>query len=587
MKWLRVSGIIALVLFQLTGCGGGGGDNDDSSSTIKLSVSAAGLKLLRFSWNDTGADHYKLLKNPDGNSGYTQLGEDLTDISMDEEISVHLTDWLNASYLVQACDANGGCVDSTPIDVSSLMLDLIGYLKARQISREYSFGYSIALSADETTLAIGAVGDASTATGVGVDPAVGGDNSATYSGAVNLYVRDGAGWRQQAYIKASNTGMEDLFGFSISLSEDGNTLAVSAVAEASAASGIDGDQADNSVQGAGAVYLFRRNEGVWSQEAYIKASNSRQWGVFGYQVSLSGSGDRLAVGSGGYAYLFEWDGSDWSQQAMLEPSIADEDNSFGEALSLSSDGSTLAVSAPWEDVSQNNTDEEFPSIDAGAAYVFVSGPRGWTEQAHIQPTEIDDLDGFGTSVSLSANGNTLAVGSLWESSSARGIDADSTDNSADESGAVYLFERNTEAWSQTAFIKASNAEQGDEFGHVLALSGDGNTLAVGALEDSIARGINGDQADNSARDSGAVYLFTRDNTSWRQQAYVKASNTDQAWDEPGCIDECDIFNDWFGYGIAISSDGSVLAVGAPYDDSGDSANPDDDSTPLAGAVYLY
>ncbi|MCG7930307.1 MAG: FG-GAP repeat protein [Candidatus Thiodiazotropha lotti] len=587
MKWLRVSGIIALVLFQLTGCGGGGGDNDDSSSTIKLSVSAAGLKLLRFSWNDTGADHYKLLKNPDGNSGYTQLGEDLTDISMDEEISVHLTDWLNASYLVQACDANGGCVDSTPIDVSSLMLDLIGYLKARQISREYSFGYSIALSADETTLAIGAVGDASTATGVGVDPAVGGDNSATYSGAVNLYVRDGAGWRQQAYIKASNTGMEDLFGFSISLSEDGNTLAVSAVAEASAASGIDGDQADNSVQGAGAVYLFRRNEGVWSQEAYIKASNSRQWGVFGYQVSLSGSGDRLAVGSGGYAYLFEWDGSDWSQQAMLEPSIADEDNSFGEALSLSSDGSTLAVSAPWEDVSQNNTDEEFPSIDAGAAYVFVSGPGGWTEQAHIQPTEIDDLDGFGTSVSLSANGNTLAVGSLWESSSARGIDADSTDNSADESGAVYLFERNTEAWSQTAFIKASNAEQGDEFGHVLALSGDGNTLAVGALEDSIARGINGDQADNSARDSGAVYLFTRDNTSWRQQAYVKAPNTDQAWDEPGCIDECDIFNDWFGYGIAISSDGSVLAVGAPYDDSGDSANPDDDSTPLAGAVYLY
>ncbi|MCG8013207.1 MAG: FG-GAP repeat protein, partial [Candidatus Thiodiazotropha weberae] len=505
MKWLRVSGIIALVLFQLTGCGGGGGDNDDSSSTVKLSVSAAGLKLLRFSWNDTGADHYKLLKNPDGNSGYTQLGEDLTDTSMDEEISVHLTDWLNASYLVQACDANGGCVDSTPIDVSSLMLDLIGYLKAPQISREYSFGYSIALSADETTLAIGAVGDASTATGVGVDPAVGGDNSATYSGAVNLYVRDGAGWRQQAYIKASNTGMEDLFGFSISLSEDGNTLAVSAVAEASAASGIDGDQADNSVQGAGAVYLFRRNEGVWSQEAYIKASNSRQWGVFGYQVSLSGSGDRLAVGSGGYAYLFEWDGSDWSQQAMLEPSIADEDNSFGEALSLSSDGRTLAVSAPWEDVSQNNTDEEFPSIDAGAAYVFVSGRGGWTEQAHIQPTEIDDLDGFGTSVSLSANGNTLAVGSLWESSSARGIDADSTDNSADESGAVYLFERNTEAWSQTAFIKASNAEQGDEFGHVLALSGDGNTLAVGALEDSIARGINGDQADNSARDSGAVY----------------------------------------------------------------------------------
>ncbi|MEW8624337.1 MAG: hypothetical protein AB2551_01125 [Candidatus Thiodiazotropha sp.] len=586
MKWLRVSGIIALALFQLTGCGGGGGDNDDSSSTVRLSVSAAGLKLLRFSWNDTGADHYKLLKNPDGNSGYTQLGEDLTDTSMEEEVSVHLIDWLNASYMVQACDANGDCVDSTPIEVSSLALDLIGYLKAPQISQGTVFGFSIALSADETTLAIGAVGDASTATGIVVDPEVGGDNSATNSGAVYLYVRDGAGWRQQAYIKASNADTEDHFGFSVSLSEDGNTLAVSAVGEASAASGIDGDQADNSVQGAGAVYLFRRNEEVWSQEAYIKASNSTQWGVFGYQVSLSASGDRLGVGSGGYAYLFEWDGSNWSQQAMLEPSVADEDNSFGEAVSLSSDGNTLVVSAPWEDVS--NADEELSSIDAGAAYVFVSGPDGWTQQTHIQPNEIDELDGFGTSVSLSTDGNTLAVGSEWESSSARGIDGDPMDNSADESGAVYLFERNTELWSQAAFIKASNAEQGDAFGHVLALSGDGNTLAVGALEDSIARGINGDQADNSARDSGAVYLFTRDNTSWRQQAYVKASNTDQTWDEPGCFDECDIFNDWFGGGgIAISSDGSVLAVAAPYEDSGDSANPDDDSTPLAGAVYFY
>ena len=584
MKWLRVSGIIALALFQLTGCGGD--NDDDSSSTVRLSVSAAGLKLLRFSWNDTGADHYKLLKNPDGNSGYTQLGEDLTDTSMEEEVSVHLTDWLNASYLVQACDTNGDCVDSTPIDVSSLTLDLIGYLKAPQISQGTVFGSSIALSADETTLAIGALGDASTATGIVVDPEVSDDNSATYSGAVYLYVRNGEGWRQQAYIKASNADTGDLFGFSVSLSEDGNTLAVSAIDEASAASGIDGDQADNSAEGAGAVYLFRRNEEVWSQEAYIKASNSTQWGVFGYQVSLSGSGDRLGVGSGGYAYLFEWDGSNWSQQAMLEPSIADEDNSFGEALSLSSDGSTLAVSAPWEDVS--NADEELSSIDAGAVYVFVSSPDGWTQQTHIQPNEIDELDGFGTSVSLSANGNTLAVGSQWESSSARGIDADPTDNSADESGAVYLFERNTELWSQTAYIKASNAEQGDEFGYVLALSGDGNTLAVGALEDSIARGINGDQVDNSARDSGAVYLFTRDNTSWRQQTYVKASNTDQTWDEPGCIDECDIFNDWFGGGgIAISSDGSVLAVAAPYEDSGDSTNPDDDSTPLAGAVYLY
>ena len=93
--------------------------------------------------------------------------------------------------------------------------------------------------------------------------------------------------------------------------------------------------------------------------------------------------------------------------------------------------------------------------------------------------------------------------------------------------------------SSDTYIKSSNSEAGDAFGGALALSGDGLTLAVGAAaEDSAATGIDGNQADNSAMSSGAVYVFTRAGTTWTQQAYVKASNTDA--------------NDVFGGSVALS-----------------------------------
>ena len=99
------------------------------------------------------------------------------------------------------------------------------------------------------------------------------------------------------------------------------------------------------------------------------------------------------------------------------------------------------------------------------------------------------------------------------------------------------------------YFKASNTGADDLFGHSIALSADGNTLAVGAVyEDSAATGIGGNQADNSAIDSGAVYVFTRAGSSWSQQAYFKASNTDAG--------------DGFGDSLALPSDASTLAVGA-------------------------
>src|SRR5205823_3210346 len=137
----------------------------------------------------------------------------------------------------------------------------------------------------------------------------------------------------------------------------------------------------------------------------------------------------------------------------------------------------------------------------------------------------DEGDGFGNSVAVS--GDTVVVGALWESSNATGVDGDGSDNSALYSGAAYVFVRNGTTWSQQAYLKASNTGTSDGFGMSVAVSGD--TVVVGAIfEDSNATGVNGDQNDNSALISGAAYVFVRNGTTWSQQAYLKASNTEDS-----------------------------------------------------------
>ena len=127
------------------------------------------------------------------------------------------------------------------------------YVKASNTEADDYFGYSVAISADGNTLAVGALGEASNATGINGDQ---NDNSATHSGAVYIFVRNGTTWAQEAYIKASNTDAGDYFGYSVSLSSDGNTLAVGAYGEDSDATGINGDQDNNNATDSGAVYVY-------------------------------------------------------------------------------------------------------------------------------------------------------------------------------------------------------------------------------------------------------------------------------------------------------------------------------------------
>jgi hypothetical protein len=590
-----LSTIIIAALFGalLYGCGGGSGGSSTAPAAVTLNWSVQQTKTFHFTWNDvSGETEYRLLENPDGSSGYTPVAT-ITADSTSYDLVVSLPKRINAQYIMQSCNSVG-CTDSNVVSFTSTLVDGIGYLKASNTDALDWFGLSLALSADGATLAVGAHGEDSSATGIDGDES---DNTAGNSGAVYLFSNASGSWAQTTYLKASNTDDGDVFGNSLALSADGTTLAVGAFYEDSSATGIGGDETDNTATNSGAVYLFSDSSGSWSQTAYLKASNTDALDWFGLSLALSADGATLAVGApeedssatgiggdetdntatnSGAVYLFSNSSGSWSQTAYLKASNTDANDWFGYSLALSADGATLAVGAPEEDSSATGIggdETDNTATNSGAVYLFSNSSGSWAQSAYLKASNTDALDWFGHSLALSADGTTLAVGADGEDSSATGIGGDETGNS----GAVYLFSNGSGSWAQTAYLKASNTGASDAFGYHLALSADGATLAVEAFgEASSATGIGGDETDNTASESGAVYLFSNTSGSWVQSAYLKASNTDAL--------------DWFGDSLALSADGATLAVGAPWEASsatGIGGDEADNTASESGAVYLY
>jgi hypothetical protein len=119
------------------------------------------------------------------------------------------------------------------------------------------------------------------------------------------------------------------------------------------------------------------------------------------------------------------------------------------------------------------------------------------------------------------------VGATGEASNATGVDGDQLNNSASFAGAAYVFGRSAGAWSQQAYLKASNTDENDNFGFSVAISSD--TLVVGAPgESSNALGVDGDQSNNSALFSGAAYVFERDLTGYYTLPPCRLVDTRQA-----------------------------------------------------------
>lgn len=379
------------------------------------------------------------------------------------------------------------------------------YVKASNSADSDSFGSALALSDDGNTLVVSAPNEDSSAVGVGGEQ----DNeAASGAGAVYVFARSGSNWTQQAYVKASNTQTSDGFGDAVALSGDGNTLAVGATGEDSAATGVNQDQADDAALGSGAVYVFTRTTSIWTQQAYIKASNTDAQDAFGKSVALSDDGHLLAVGApredsgnatdetddgavdAGAVYVFGRSASVWAQQEYVKTFNVAAGQQFG-TVALSGEGTVLAVGAPNGDF----------------VYVFTHAGSAWAEQDEMTASNAED-DSFGRAVAISGDGALIAIGANDEASAATGINGDQTDDTAPQAGAVYLFGRvSAGTWSQQGYIKASNTEEGDAF-YPVALSDDGDTLVVGAQnESSAAQGVNQDQSDNNAEWSGAAYVF--------------------------------------------------------------------------------
>ncbi|EEW10573.1 hypothetical protein [Vibrio mimicus] len=431
------------------------------------------------------------------------------------------------------------------------------YLKASNTGAEDNFGTSLALSEDGKTLVVGASAEDNGFKGIITDGSEASDSgTAVDSGAVYVFTKSNTGtWSQSAYIKASNTGASDLFGSSVAISKDGKTLAVGAPTEDNAVKGIitNGSEATDvgTVNNSGAVYLFTQSDsGEWSQSAYFKASNTGASDLFGSAIALSDNGKMLVVGAynedngakgiitngsevmdlgtatnSGAVYVFIKDSSgSWAQSAYIKTSNTGADDNFGASVAVSGDGNTLTVGSWFEDnsvtgivVDGSEVTDLGTANNSGAVYLFSRDAGIWSQSAYVKGSNTGTSDGFGESLSVSDNGKTFAVASPGENNSAKGIIINGSEindvGSATSAGAVYLFTQDSSGnWSQIAYLKASNTGMVDYFGESLALSDDGNLVAVGAYrEDNKVTGVIIDGSETidagTENDSGAVYLY--------------------------------------------------------------------------------
>ncbi|MEW8406338.1 MAG: FG-GAP repeat protein [Candidatus Thiodiazotropha taylori] len=368
-------------------------------------------------------------------------------------------------------------------------------------------------------------------------------------------------------IYASNAEFDDGFGWDLDLSRDGSTLIAAARFESSGASGVNGDQSDNSAEWAGAAYIFVRGEDAWTQQAYLKYINAQQHDYFGWWgLTLSADGSTAAVSANnvdsptsgnptnpsgliGSVSVYTRTDNEWSfQQEIRHPDWLQPGNS----LALSDDGNTLAISdtAPCNGIASST------AFFATPVYIYTRSGTQWSEQTCISIDANPDntiVEELFDSVDISGDGNTLVVGVTSDPSASRVIYGDESDTSAPFAGSAYVFVRSGNSWTQQAYLKASNADANDRFGATVSISRDGNYIAVGAgKEASNAVGINGNQNNNSASNAGAVYIFNRSEGLWTQQAYIKASDT--------------VSNGYFGAdndesgGVHLNNDGSRLVV---------------------------
>ncbi len=406
------------------------------------------------------------------------------------------------------------------------------------------------------------------------------NNASSDSGAVYIYAKSSNGiWTLETYLKAPNNVAGANFGESVALSNDGSTLVVGAPFEDGAATTVGGNQTQQPVNDAGAVYVFTRDTAhAWTAPTYVKPSHNYADTYFGWAVAVSADGSTVVAGApgdsnasattfthsaanSGAAYVFQHNADNSWSEKYLKAANAETQDSFGSSVALSRDGKVVAVGAPYESSNGSATDNS--RANSGAAYVFAAATGA--QQAYLKASTIAAQDNFGAALALDSTGTTLAVGAPYESSTAK------------DAGATYVFSRAdaNASWGPSPRVKAQNSDQNDDFGMALALSGDGHTLVVGAIgESSKATGVNGDQSDNSMDGVGAAYVFKPNSASgsWDQIKDLKPSTA--------------LVGDEFGSAIGMSSDASALVISGAFEPSNGTSQTDT-SAADAGAAWAF
>ena len=337
-------------------------------------------------------------------------------------------------------------------------------------------------------------------------------------------------------LMASDGAPSDLFGHSVAVSGDGQTVVVGAWG--------DGDKGNSS----GSVYIFTKQaNGSYAQTQKLVPSDGRANDGFGFSVAVSGDGQTVVVGTpfdddqgdaSGTVYIFtkQANGSYLRIQKLVAADGAIE-FVFGSSVVITADGSTIVVGA-----TQNGS----KATDAGSAYIFTKQSNGtYLQTQKLVAADRASRDKFGESVAITPDGSTVVVGAFQD------------DDKGSNSGSVYIFTKQANgSYLQKQKLVASDGAAGDWFGYSVAVSGDGSTVVIGAYRD-----------DDKGSDSGSAYVFTKQsNGTYLQTQKLVASDGAP--------------NDYFGYRVYVSGDNSTIIVGAYIDD-------DDDKGTNSGSVCIF
>ena len=310
----------------------------------------------------------------------------------------------------------------------------------------------------------------------------------------------------------------DQSGYSVSLSSDGSIVAIGAIFN------------DGTGSNAGHVRVYEWNGSTWVQKG-SDIDGEAAGDQSGYSVSLSSDGSIVAIGAtyndgtgstAGHVRVYEWSGSAWVQRGSDIDAEAAGDQS-GWSVSLSSDGSIVAIGARYNDGAGST---------AGHVRVYEYSGSAWVQKgSDIDGEAASDQSGY--SVSLSSDGSIVAVGAIRN------------DGTGTDAGHVRVYEYSGSSWSQKGGDIDGEAA-GDYCGRSVSLSSDGSILAIGAY-------LN----DGAGSKSGHVRMYEWNGSAWVQ----KGSDIDG-----------ESVDDRSGYSVSLSSDGSIVAIGAIRDDdAGDNA----------------